>query len=469
MKKKILIVDDSNVTRTFLANLLEREGHEVSTAIDGYSALNILVNYIPDIIFMDLFMPIIAGDKLCQMIRKMSHLNDCFLVIISGAVAEMDFDYTQFGADRCIAKGPFGKMAEHVLAAVSESGTLRWKDKSEPIVGLDDVYAREMTKELLDRYHHLETILESIGEGIMEVKAGIIVWANAAAASLFKRGQEDLLARSFADLFGSKDLPRIQALLKPDAGEPADIGTASPVTVKDRQLAIKRFSKKGKTTSSIMIIRDVTHQNRMDFNLQHACKLDFAAKLAKGVAKLLQKQLKRIQQIPPDPAQNPPAKIEGYAREIQELIGQLYVLNPTEKRGLTETDEPIKTGTETILLVDSNKVVCIFNRLLLEDLGYKILVAATGEEAFEKYKIRSHNQYNKIDLVIIDIRLPDMDAGALCDRLKALNPGVKLIMAAQASPNDRQTASIIQNVNGFIKTPFNVHQVSSSLRKILDF
>ena len=70
MKKKILIVDDSNVTRTFLANLLEREGHEVSTAIDGYSALNMLVNYIPDIIFVDLFMPIIAGDKLCQMIRK---------------------------------------------------------------------------------------------------------------------------------------------------------------------------------------------------------------------------------------------------------------------------------------------------------------------------------------------------------------------------------------------------------------
>ena len=106
MQKKILVVDDNRVLLKFLTNLLEKQGHEVRTAEDGFSALSILAEFIPEILFVDLIMPKIAGDKLCQLARKMEGMADCYIVVVSAAVAELDIDYAAIGADTCIAKGP---------------------------------------------------------------------------------------------------------------------------------------------------------------------------------------------------------------------------------------------------------------------------------------------------------------------------------------------------------------------------
>ena len=107
MGKKILVVDDDRIIFKFATNLLQREGHEVATAEDGFAALNLLTSFTPDIMFFDLIMPKIDGDKLIQIVRKMPHLKDCYLVIVSAAVAEIDFNFEQTGADSYIAKGPF--------------------------------------------------------------------------------------------------------------------------------------------------------------------------------------------------------------------------------------------------------------------------------------------------------------------------------------------------------------------------
>jgi CheY-like chemotaxis protein len=121
MKKKILVVDDNRMILKFLSNLLDGEGHEVKTCEDGLSALSLLTTYEPDIVFVDLIIPKIGGDKLCQIIRTMDHMNNCYLVIISAAVAEMDLDFRKIGVNACIAKGPFGQMGKHVLAAIEDS------------------------------------------------------------------------------------------------------------------------------------------------------------------------------------------------------------------------------------------------------------------------------------------------------------------------------------------------------------
>ncbi|MBW1753563.1 MAG: DNA-binding response regulator, partial [Deltaproteobacteria bacterium] len=45
MKKKILVVDDNRQMLEFISNLLEEEGHQVVTAEDGFSALDLLISY----------------------------------------------------------------------------------------------------------------------------------------------------------------------------------------------------------------------------------------------------------------------------------------------------------------------------------------------------------------------------------------------------------------------------------------
>jgi two-component system cell cycle sensor histidine kinase/response regulator CckA len=121
MKKKIVVVDDDRVMLKYVTKLLEREGHEVLTAEDGFAALNLLYSFTPDIMFFDLIMPKIDGGKLIKIVRSMPQLKDCYLVIVSAAVAEIDFDFEETGADSYIAKGPFSAMAEHIKAAIEAS------------------------------------------------------------------------------------------------------------------------------------------------------------------------------------------------------------------------------------------------------------------------------------------------------------------------------------------------------------
>ena len=134
--KKILIVDDDRVILTFAGKLLEREGYEVKTAADGFEALNVLSDFIPDVIFFDLIMPKIDGDKPIQIIRNMPRLKDSFLVIVSALVAEIDFNFQATGADYYIAKGPFSAMAEKIVAAIHASEAPRVRELPKPVVGL---------------------------------------------------------------------------------------------------------------------------------------------------------------------------------------------------------------------------------------------------------------------------------------------------------------------------------------------
>ena len=103
MKKKILVVDDNPVMLKFMTNLLNREGHDVKTAEDGFIALSMLTSFKPDIMFIDLIMPKLDGRKLCQIVRKMEDLKNCYVVVISAAVLELNLDCIEIGADVCIA------------------------------------------------------------------------------------------------------------------------------------------------------------------------------------------------------------------------------------------------------------------------------------------------------------------------------------------------------------------------------
>ena len=117
--KRILVIDNHPVMLKYMTHLLEKRGHQVKTAEDGLSALDILETYVPDIIFCDMVMPRIDGEKLCRIVRSMPTLKDVFFVIVSGIASEAEIDFRGFGADLCIAKGPFNVMSEHVLNVLS--------------------------------------------------------------------------------------------------------------------------------------------------------------------------------------------------------------------------------------------------------------------------------------------------------------------------------------------------------------
>ena len=121
-------------------------------------------------------------------------------------------------------------------------------------------------------------------------------------------------------------------------------------------------------------------------------------------------------------------------------------------------------GTGTILFVDDEDMIIDVGHEILKALGYKVLLARGGKEAIEIYK----RYRDKIDVVILDMIMPDMGGGESYDRLKEINPKVKVLLSSGYSIAGQATKILQRGCNGFIQKPFNINELSKKLREIVD-
>jgi len=287
--QKILVVDNHPVMLKFMGNLLGSKGHKVLTAHDGLSALDVLKTFTPDVMFIDLIMPNIGGEKLCRVIRNMPEFKDVCLVILSGVALEQDIDFKLLGVDACIAKGPFDKMSKHVLSVLDQleqGGTQGFPEK---VMGIDSVFEREVSKELLSSKMHLESIMNNMSEGILELNPELrIVYANPAAISFSGFSEEKLLSLSFIDIIQgtyNKTSYAIEDLLEKIGDEPLVIGEDSPMILNGRRILLNILQlKEAKEKSTIVIMNDIGERKRMEEQLRQAQKMESITTLAGGIA-----------------------------------------------------------------------------------------------------------------------------------------------------------------------------------------
>jgi len=285
-RKKILVVDNHPMVLRFMSQLLEKEGHEVRTAEDGLSALELLKTYHPEVIFIDLVMPNIGGEKLCQIIRKMPEFKETILIILSAIAAEQEVDFTSFGANACIAKGPMNKMGKYVLEALEQTGPIPPLPFPTKPFGLEDVYARNITSELLSVKKHFEVVLNSMAEGILEVTTGgRIVYANPKAVSLINKTEDQLLSSDFTDLFDESSHQRIKDQLEEMNISPGPITFNGPLTLNGREVSLNLLPVMDKSQKTlIVILNDVSEQKRMEAQFIQAQKMEAIGTLAGGIA-----------------------------------------------------------------------------------------------------------------------------------------------------------------------------------------
>jgi CheY-like chemotaxis protein len=104
---KILVVDDEADIRKLLVTLFEDAGYEVLTASNGKDALIIAKAEHPDLIFLDILMPILNGFETCAALRKDPETKDTFIAFLTARDLPEDWDKgLQSDADMYIAK-PF--------------------------------------------------------------------------------------------------------------------------------------------------------------------------------------------------------------------------------------------------------------------------------------------------------------------------------------------------------------------------
>jgi len=124
-------------------------------------------------------------------------------------------------------------------------------------------------------------------------------------------------------------------------------------------------------------------------------------------------------------------------------------------------------GTETILLVDDEDMIIDVGKQMLSTLGYKVLAAKGGREAIEIIS-KTHNLPSSPDLVILDMIMPDISGGETYDRLKAINPDIKVLLSSGYSINSQAKKILDRGCDGFIQKPFTMKQLSRKSREILD-
>ncbi|MFA6499932.1 MAG: response regulator, partial [Desulfurivibrionaceae bacterium] len=261
MTLKILVVDNHPMILKLLGNFLEKEGHEVMTASDGLAALSVLEVYTPDIIFVDLVMPNIGGDKLCLIIRSIPRFADLFIVILSAIAAEDDIDYKKFGANACIAKGSIKSIQKHVLEVIHHRA-----DKSpaslETVANLEDIQYRTITRELLSSKNHFEAIINNMSEAVFELTAdGSIIFVNLAALDLFNLAEEKLLAVNLVALFSQDAHEMIANLLAHPERLPQIIEDDPPTLVNGKHVALHFLAlRQNDQPNIILIAKDISER-----------------------------------------------------------------------------------------------------------------------------------------------------------------------------------------------------------------
>ena len=284
--KKILVVDNHPVMLKFMSNLLEKKGHQVLTALDGLSALDILKTNIPDVIFADLVMPNISGEKLCRIVRSKPELKEVFLVILSALAVEDETNLLDYGADACIAKGPFDKMGDHILTILEHLDTVRTHEMPKEILGRESLYGRQITQELLASKNHFEATLNNISEGILELSEELkIIYANPAAVSIIGIPEETLLSKVFTKLFLNKHQKKIEDLLKIQKEKQRMVTHDAPFEMNNKQVMLNIIPIKNNEHKPILVIlKNITSQKQIEAQLQHAQRMEAIGTLAAGVA-----------------------------------------------------------------------------------------------------------------------------------------------------------------------------------------
>ena len=120
-------------------------------------------------------------------------------------------------------------------------------------------------------------------------------------------------------------------------------------------------------------------------------------------------------------------------------------------------------GSETILLVDDEKMIVDVGKALLEKLGYRVLVAQSGEQAIDMVS----KMGNEIDLVILDLIMPGMGGGKAFDRIREIAPGMVVLLSSGYAIDGEADKVLRRGCNGFIQKPFSITELSEKIKMVI--
>jgi two-component system, cell cycle sensor histidine kinase and response regulator CckA len=129
-----------------------------------------------------------------------------------------------------------------------------------------------------------------------------------------------------------------------------------------------------------------------------------------------------------------------------------------------ETESVYVYGSENLLLIDNEQTILDIGKEILQELGYAVFTADSGEKALEIYK--KHKE--QIALVILDMIMPGMSGIETYHEFKKINPELPIILDSGYNIETQAIMHFMDKQDGFVQKPFNIKLLSRKIRTLLD-
>ena len=126
---------------------------------------------------------------------------------------------------------------------------------------------------------------------------------------------------------------------------------------------------------------------------------------------------------------------------------------------ITEARSPIRpSSTFSILIVDDNRDFVEFLKFLLSHDGFNIRWVFNGPDALQSVRDQP------VDLVILDVMMPQMDGLTVCRELKRMSPSLPVILLTAKDDIATRTTAMNLGVSDFLAKPVNIEDLLTRVR-----
>jgi PAS domain S-box-containing protein len=263
--KKVLVVDNDKLIVELLTGILDGQGYSVEKAYGGLEALAKLKQETFDIVFLDLVMPRVGGDRICKFIRQSPEHAGTRVVIISAVALEAETKIAELKADACIAKAPYPILKENILRAIKALQDRGADDKV--FFAKEGVHARQIVRELLFAQRHFEAILNSMREAVIELDTDhMITYVNPSAQAMLGKQEWELIGRNFIDGFPPDKAQELTAVLRRLADTARSASRDLILNYIDREysLSFRTVIRDGEKIGTTVVVNDLTEKKMLE-------------------------------------------------------------------------------------------------------------------------------------------------------------------------------------------------------------
>jgi len=157
--------------------------------------------------------------------------------------------------------------------------------------------------------------------------------------------------------------------------------------------------------------------------------------------------------------------VNAYSEQGKGTTFTIYLPRYTDMTSIANmiVEEQVVGGNETILLVEDETAILDMTSALLERLGYRVITATTPGEAIKL----AGNTDQKIDLLLTDLIMPEMNGRELAERVLALRPGIRHIFMSGYTANIIAEQGVLDQGVSFLQKPFTKKELAEKIRSVL--